>query len=129
MRALGAMKKILNFAYIFGCLVLVVWVLNRDAPSTFALEFHGMEELKIQTAVVHFNDSSKSFDLTNANWGALSGFRLEVNPPTETGNIDLELTQLNDSKLHLSGIEYKVGKTNYVSVHNGELSYVKAHWN
>lgn len=112
--------------------LIAVFVFNIFIPDAkddrFRLMFSGFDKNDIQRIVINIGDST--FDFVNPKLELLSVNKstLKFVVPNETGMLNLTVTTKSGAEYLLSNIEYKSGKSNYITKQENRIIYVKAHW-
>ncbi|WP_299267180.1 hypothetical protein [uncultured Psychrosphaera sp.] len=125
------MRNLKHLVVFFGVAVslLLIWSLFRNDTSTFTLELHGFQNYDVKSVAVKGNDFTTSFIVAPEDWDPLVGLKLKVLSMSKTGLVEIRVNTINNGVLFLANVEFKVGETNYITENQGELKYVKAHWN
>jgi hypothetical protein len=131
MLKIRAIKKKLASALLLTVpiFIFVLWVNDAQKMDTFTLELHGMEDLGVKGVIVKGSDFTTAFYDIPKEWDAFDGLKINVSSLSKQGTVSLTINTSEHGALTIPEMPFKVGKTNYVSENQGELSYVKAHWN
>jgi len=112
--------------------LIAVFVFNLFTPDAkddrFRLMFSGFSDNEIQRVVINIEDSTLDFVNPKLEFSPVNKPTLKFVVPKETGTFNLTVTTKNGAKYLLSNIEYKCGKSNYITKQETSIIYVKAHW-
>jgi len=96
--------------------------------DTFTLPLQGMEHIGIKSIIVKGPDFTTSFYSVPESLDSIEGLKIDIDSLSQEGTADLTINTLDGERLVLSDMPFKLGETNYITEHNSELRYVKAHW-
>lgn len=112
--------------------LISVFVFNLFIPDAkddrFRLMFSGFSDNEIQRVVINIENSTLDFVNPKLKYSSANKPTLNFVVPNETGVFDLTVTTKGGVKYLLSNIEYKSGKSNYITKQEDSIIYVKAHW-
>jgi len=112
--------------------LIAVFVFNLLMPNSkddrFRLMFSGFEENEIQRVVINIGDSTLDYVKPKLELSPSNKPTLTFLVPNETGMLNLTVTTKSGVKFLLPNIEYKSGKSNYITKQAASIIYVKAHW-
>ena len=85
-------------------------------------------KLQIKRILVKESKFTTAFYSSPDQLDEIEGLNITVNSLNQEGMATLTITTQDDKVLSISNVPFRLGKTTYINEHDGELSYVKAHW-
>ena len=112
--------------------LITVFIFNLLIPDSkddrFRLMFSGFKENEIQRIVINIGDLTLDYVKPKLDLSPSNKPTLKFVVPNESGKFNLTVTTNSGADFVLPNIEYKSGKSNYITKKANNIIYVKAHW-